>query len=294
MARDGKGMVGLAIELPYRIVDVFTDAPLAGNAVCVVLEPAPEPVMAALAREVNLSETTFVTRTGPLAYDLRIWTPAGELPFAGHPSLGTAWALGAGRWTQRTTGATVEVVATDEGAVMTQPDPVLTEVSPAPAVQALGLVPGPADAAWVAEVGGTRYVLVPTRQRIDRLDPRPGPLRAVAESAKTTGVAAFARLDDETLHARVFIPASTVPEDPGTGSAAGPIGLLARRLWGMAEDLVIHQGHEIGRPCLIEVHAEQGQVRVGGRVVGAAEGRFTLAPPLGLPNRGGPPPPLPT
>ncbi len=276
-----RAVAGLVIELPFRIVDVFTSTPLSGNALCVVFEPAPEPVMAALAREANLSETTFVTRTGPLSYDVSIWTPSGELPFAGHPSLGTAWALGPGRWTQRSPGATVEVLATDDGAVMTQPDPVFAEVSPEPAVLALGLTPGPEDAAWVADVAGTRHLLVATQRPLDRLHPQQDQLVAVTGTAKTTGVAVFAPIDDESLHARVFIPASTVPEDPGTGSAAGAMGLLGRRLWGMAPDLVVHQGREIGRPCRIEVHAEEGRMRVGGAVVASAEGRFTLAPPLG-------------
>lgn len=281
MARDGKSMTGLVIELPFRIVDVFTTTPLTGNALCVVFEPAPEPVMAAVAREVNLSETTFVTCTGPRSYDVSIWTPAGEVPFAGHPSLGTAWALGPGRWNQRSPGATVEVVATEEGAVMTQPDPVMTEVSPASALLALGLPPEADAGAWVADVGGFRHLLVPTDRRIDRLEPQPGALRAAAREADAMGVAVFAPLDDANLHARVFIPSSTVPEDPGTGSAAGAIGLVGRRVWGTAEDLVVHQGGEIGRPCRIEVHAEEGAMQVGGRVVASAEGRFTLAPPLG-------------
>src|SRR5205814_166060 len=81
----------------------------AGNAVCVVLDPCPEPVMGALAREVNLSETTFPTVIGDDEYDVRIFTPTGELPFAGHPSLGTGWVLGPGRWTQTSAGATVVV-----------------------------------------------------------------------------------------------------------------------------------------------------------------------------------------
>lgn len=276
-----RAVPGLVIELPFRIVDVFTDSPLSGNALCVVFEPAPEPVMSALAREINLSETTFVTRTGLLSYDVSIWTPAGELPFAGHPSIGTAWALGPGRWTQRSPGTTVEVVATEDGAVMTQPDPVFTGVAPEPAIEALGLTQGKEDAAWVADVGGTRHLLVPTRQRLDRLHPQQDELLAVATTAQTTTVAVFAPLGDESVNARVFVPASTVPEDPGTGSAAGAIGLLGRRLWGMGADLVVHQGDEIGRPCRMEVHAEEGRVRVGGRVVAAAEGRFTLTPPLG-------------
>ena len=124
-------------RLRYRIVDVFSERPLAGNALCVVLDPCPAPVMQALAREVNLSETAFPTVLAEDAYDVRIFTPQVELPFAGHPSIGTAWVLGPRAWTQTSPGATVTVEADATGAVMSQPDPELTAVDPAPLVDAL-------------------------------------------------------------------------------------------------------------------------------------------------------------
>ncbi|MGH9285178.1 MAG: PhzF family phenazine biosynthesis protein, partial [Acidimicrobiales bacterium] len=123
----------MGLSLRYRIVDVFSDRPLAGNPLCVVLDPCPPVVMAAIAREVNLSETTFPSVTGPGRYDVRIFTPAAELAFAGHPTLGTAWVLGAGRWRQASPGATVTVEADETGAVMGQPDPELAEVDGGPA-----------------------------------------------------------------------------------------------------------------------------------------------------------------
>ncbi|HSH58686.1 MAG TPA: PhzF family phenazine biosynthesis protein, partial [Acidimicrobiales bacterium] len=104
-----------------------------------VLDPCPEPVMAAVAREVNLSETTFPTVLGDAHYEMRIFTPTRELPFAGHPSLGTAWVLGPRRWEQTTQGGTVEVEADVAGATMSQPDPVLSETDPAGLVEALDL-----------------------------------------------------------------------------------------------------------------------------------------------------------
>src|SRR5579885_2388928 len=103
-------------RIRYRIVDVFSDRPLAGNALCVVLDPVPDDVMQAIARETNLSETTFPTVTGSDSYDVRIFTPSVELPFAGHPTLGTAWVLGAGRWQQTSPGAVVTVEADAGGA----------------------------------------------------------------------------------------------------------------------------------------------------------------------------------
>jgi trans-2,3-dihydro-3-hydroxyanthranilate isomerase len=274
-------------RLHYRVVDVFTDRALAGNAVCVVFDPVDDDErMLEIAREVNLSETTFVTRTGDDSYDVRIWTPGGELPFAGHPSLGTAWALGVGRWTQTSPGATVVIETSAAGAMMSQPDPVLTEVYPEDAAAGLGLGVASAPTAVVAEIGGTRHLLVPTDAPIDRLQTDQAALLAAARAVRVTGVGVVRRVDDATLHARVFIPGSSVPEDPGTGSAAGPFALLARRLWNTDEDVVVLQGAEMGRPCRIEVHAELGNLRVGGGVAACAEGHFVLddRSPVGSPT----------
>jgi trans-2,3-dihydro-3-hydroxyanthranilate isomerase len=258
----------------YRIVDVFSDRPLAGNALCVVLDPCPDALQPRLAREVNLSETTFPTVTGPGAYRMRILTPDGELPFAGHPSLGTAWVLGPGRWTQTTTGATVEITADADGARMTQPDPVIESHDTAAPTAALGL-PG-AEAAWRVDIGGTVFVLVATEAPIDRLTPSMLQVATVTTRVDAGGLGVFRRVDDRTLHVRMFLPSLGIPEDPGTGGAAGAVGVLACEHWGTDVDATVRQGDEIGRPCRIEVHAEAGAVTVGGRVVACAEGRFSL------------------
>jgi trans-2,3-dihydro-3-hydroxyanthranilate isomerase len=260
--------------LRYRIVDVFTDKPFAGNGLCVVLDDCPEHLMPLIAREVNLSETTFPTLTGESSYSMRIFTPAGELSFAGHPSVGTAWVLGPGTWTQTTSGATVTVEADSGGAEMSQPDPTLTEVDPEGMAKALSL-PG-LEAAWLSEAGGTNHVLVPTTSPLENLTPDLAAVEALAARAGGMSLCAFRRLDDATLHVRVFVPSAGIAEDPGTGSAAGPIGVLARRLWGANESILIRQGDEIGRPCRIHVRAVEGEIRVGGRVVAAAEGRWMV------------------
>ena len=260
----------------YTVVDVFTDRPFTGNALCVVVDECPPRLMQSVAREANLSETTFVTsvdRDGA-AYAVRIFTPGAELPFAGHPSLGTAWVLGPGSWTQTTSGAVVTIDVDADGAEMGQPDPTLTEVDPTGVADALGL-PG-TEGAWLSVAGGMSHVLVPTDAPIDRLQPDNRALLAATRSLRITGVGVLRRVDDATLHARVFIPGPSLIEDPGTGSAAGPFGLLGRRLWSTDEDVVILQGAEMGRPCRIEVHAETGNLRVGGHVAACAEGRFVL------------------
>src|SRR5207245_1586897 len=86
------------MEVPFRLVDVFTDRPLAGNQLCVVPETPPglkSELMQALAPEIGFSETTFVTEAGGDRYAMRIFTPGMELPFAGHPTVGTAFLLAA-------------------------------------------------------------------------------------------------------------------------------------------------------------------------------------------------------
>ncbi|HEV7887347.1 MAG TPA: PhzF family phenazine biosynthesis protein, partial [Acidimicrobiales bacterium] len=196
------------------------------------------------------------------------------LSFAGHPSLGTAWALGPKRWTQRTSGATVVVEADEHGAVMSQPDPVFTETDPVPAAKALGL--NEHEGAWVARAGGNSHLLVLTDQPIHRLEPNLPAVQRVAELAMTFTVAVVERRHDHTLHVRVFVPGGGIPEDPGTGSAAGPIGLLASEHWGTDVDVTVLQGAEVGRPCVIQVHAERGALTVGGRVAQCAKGHFLL------------------
>ena len=264
----------MALSFEYWIVDVFTDQPLAGNALCVVVDPVPEPVMQAIAREVNLSETTFPVVTGDSDYEMRIFTPTAELPFAGHPSLGTAWVLGAKRWTQRTSGATIEVESDEQGAVMSQPDPVFSQIDPGPAAKALGL--STCDGAWVAKAAGNSHLIVLTDSPIHRLEPNGTAIHSATRMADSFTMAVVERRRDDELHVRVFVPEGGIPEDPGTGAAAGPIGVLACEQWGTPVDVTIRQGLSIGRPCTIQVHAEKGSVRVGGKVALCAKGHFLL------------------
>ncbi len=264
------------LRLRYRLVDVFSDRPLQGNPLCVVLDPCPPQLMQGIAREVNLSETTFPVVTGDDSYEMRIFSPTLELPFAGHPSIGTAWVLGPRKWTQVTSGATVTVDATERGATMTQPRPEFEPVEEQrdAVLAALGLES--ADAICRSTAGGTTHILVATSEPIDGLAPD---LTRVAEASRLCRgltLVPMRVIDDLQLHARVFAPAAGVPEDPGSGSAAGPIALLARQVWGTAERVTISMGAEIGRPS--HLHAEiDGEIRVGGDVTVSAEGEFLLS-----------------
>jgi trans-2,3-dihydro-3-hydroxyanthranilate isomerase len=258
----------------YRIVDVFSDRPLAGNALCVVLDPCPDERMQGVARVTNVSETTFPTVTGDQAYRNRIFTPGAELPFAGHPTLGTAWCLGPGTWEQTTAGAVVTVEVDARGAVMSQPDPILEPADPEGVAVAVGVTG--IDRVHTARAAGNDFLIATTTTDLAAAAPDMTAIAALQRDRALTTVALVRRRDDRNLHVRVFAPASGVPEDPGTGSAAGPIGVLARRELGTDVDVTIHQGDLIGRPCTIEVHAEGGAIRVGGAVTACAEGRFTL------------------
>lgn len=258
----------------YVVVDVFSDEPLAGNALCVVLDPCPEELMQRIARETNLSETTFVTERGDGTYSMRIFTPGVELSFAGHPTLGTAWVMGPGRWLQHTSGADVAVTVTETGAEMTQPDPELIEVDDPDVGLALGL--SRVETAFVARAGGNAHTIVLVDEPIAAMQADTGVALAALDRHGTTTISAVRRVDSETLQVRLLFRATPLAEDPGTGSAAGPIGLVARRHWGLGADLRIRQGDEIGRPSRIRVHAELGDLRVAGGVVRVAEGHFEL------------------
>ncbi|HVM09621.1 MAG TPA: PhzF family phenazine biosynthesis isomerase [Acidimicrobiales bacterium] len=265
-------------ELAYKVLDVFSDRAFAGNGLCVVGGILDDTAtMQAIARAMNLSETVFVRKTGDWSYDARIFTPVDELPLAGHPSVGAAWSMGPGAWSQRTSGAVVTVEATATGAVMVQPDPIVTEVYPEDAARAMSIPVEHARKAFVADLAGTRHLVVPTDHPLDRVRFDNVAGAAAARAVRATGLAAMRRLDDTTIHVRLAVPTETASfEDPGTGSAAGPIGLLARRLWGMGPDLIVRQGAEIGRPSVMVVHAEEGNLRVGGAVHAFASGVLTF------------------
>lgn len=209
--------------------------------------------MQKIAREVTLSETTFPTRTGDDSYEMRIFSPTVELPFAGHPSIGTAWLLGPRRWTQVTSGATVIVEADEHGAMMTQPRPEFEplEGEREAILAALGL--RRAEEVCRSSAGGTTHVLVATTEPLDALAPDLTLVAEVSRRCRAHTLVPMRADDRANLYARVFGPAAGVPEDPGSGSAAGPIALFARQLWRTDERVVVGMGAEIGRPSRIEV-----------------------------------------
>jgi trans-2,3-dihydro-3-hydroxyanthranilate isomerase len=296
--------------LSYDVVDVFTDRAFAGNPLAVVhaADELEDAQMLAIAREFNLSETTFpgaVDADGK-GYEVRIFTPGGEIPFAGHPTLGTAWVLRQqGRLTdgtvvQRCGAGDIEVGLPEDPGGMVRLRAAPRELSdPLDAAQvaaAVGL--SAADVAGDAYVAGCGLSWVHLRVRpaaLARCRPAPAIEAVLGEQKETrdpvAGVNVYA-LDDApaesrtelAVRSRVFCPDVGVAEDPATGSAAVGLGLalVASGVLPRGGGYTIRQGVEMGRPSVLyaAVDTEDGRTvacEVGGGVVSAAAG--TLATP---------------
>jgi trans-2,3-dihydro-3-hydroxyanthranilate isomerase len=290
----------------YRFVhvDVFTRQLFGGNQLAVFTEANGLSVseMQAIAREMNLSESTFVLPPQDLRADarVRVFTPARELPFAGHPVVGTGYVLGLERGKREVAlqlevgTLTVNIERGDGrvgGARMEQPLPRFRPMEADRSVLAslVGLAADDLATEWPAEYGsaGVEFLYLPLRS-LDALR------RAVADAEAMRRF--FAESDHASVylftvetespeaaaHTRMFTLAlgGRVWEDPATGSAAGPLGgYLVRH--GLCEPgaLLIEQGQELQRPSQIEVEVEarNGEisgVRVGGGVIRVAEGEL--------------------
>jgi trans-2,3-dihydro-3-hydroxyanthranilate isomerase len=281
--------------------DVFTDRRFSGNQLAVVpeAEGLSATQMQAIAAEFNYSETTFVLPPDDPAHlaRLRIFTPATELPFAGHPTIGTALALvRLGRAPERgeillEEGAgSVRVRLTPGSAELTTPSPPEHGPAlPAPALQALlGLGEGEVlsrDGLPCVASAGLPFLLVELASREALAKAQ---LVGDLPDAGGKGIFLFTRQGTDAgfdLHARMFVPGLGVAEDPATGSAAAALaGFLAGRP-GLAEGWhgwSIAQGIEMGRPSRIEARALRqdgrvAEIRVGGQAVPVAEGMIEVS-----------------
>lgn len=284
------------MDIPFRLVDVFCERPLEGNQLCVVPEPIgiDDVMMQAIANEIGFSETTFVTDYGGDRYSMRIFTPGQELPFAGHPTLGTAFVMVTeGRVTSPLTQVVrageipVEVDVPAGSGRMRQLPPVFgPEFEDRELVAAAaGLTVGDLrpDLPIQTVSTGLPPLIVPVRN-LETLRGATRNGKLVGEAVRRAGgeeLYLFAVTDDGVT-ARMFDWELGVGEDPATGSAAGPLGayLAHHGLAGMPGTVRIRQGEQVGRPSLIEVEVRpegaSWRVWVGGRVRIVGEGRFRL------------------
>jgi trans-2,3-dihydro-3-hydroxyanthranilate isomerase len=274
----------------YRFVfaDVFTDSPLEGNQLAVFTDARelPEDVLQPLAKEIGFSETVYVYPAGDGAHArIRIFTPSAELPFAGHPVLGTAFVLAAplqlGEIRLETGAGVVPVVLEREGARivfgwMRQPVP---EWEPFPQADELLRFLGVQSSLPVElyHLGpGHAYVALGNREEVAQLRPDFGALAELTDIC----VNCFAGSGTK-WKTRMFAPGSGVAEDPATGSAAGPLAIHLARHGRIAfgDEIEISQGKEIGRPSTLfaRVFGEGDRidrVEVGGSAVVVARGEY--------------------
>lgn len=290
--------------LPFLQVDVFTDRPFLGNPVAVVLDAdgLDTDAMQRIARWTNLSETTFVLRPdGPDAdYRLRIFTPGRELPFAGHPTIGTASALIAsgrmrpreGRLVQQCAAGPVTLwVDADGGHIAFEAPPARIAPTGEPDAKALAIALGlPGDAAvrfeaidvgpvWLTAAlrdAGTVAGLRPDFAAVDALSRRLG----------ATGITVHGRHPDgtrgprgEPLHVAVrsFAPAVGAPEDPVCGSGNACVAVQRRAEDAGVADYVASQGEALGRAGRIRVAYRGDGIRVGGASVVCVQGTLRVA-----------------
>lgn len=265
------------------IVDVFAEARYQGNQLAVVRDAAglaPE-AMQDIALEMNFSETTFVTsRAGDGRADVRIFTPGEELPFAGHPTLGTAWVLTGGRGSIALALAAGDVpVRFDDGIGWLTPPPaeLRDAVPPADAARLIGLGPDDLDAGHDPQIVacGPVFPIIGVRD-LDALKR----IRVERHVQQSLGIPGFPFVfcrggysADADFAARLqFFDGTGMREDPATGSANAAFAAYLRER-GARGARIVEQGFEIRRPS--RIHLDIGDtLGVGGRVQPVAEGRL--------------------
>jgi trans-2,3-dihydro-3-hydroxyanthranilate isomerase len=276
----------------YVVADVFTDTPLQGNQVAVFTDARgiPEDKLQPIAREMNFSETVFVYKPeGDGHARIRIFTPKAELPFAGHPTLGTAFIL--------STPLSLEEIKLETGAGVI---PVRLEredgrivfgrmVQPVPTVELYDggervlAILGVARSELPVEVydNGVRHVYIALGSEDEVAALRPDMAR-LADETDAVGFNCFAG-EGKRWKTRMFAPASGVAEDPATGSAAGPLALHLARHGRIAfgDEIEISQGVEVGRPSKLYARVEGSadeveRVEVGGSAVTVARGELSV------------------
>ncbi|MDX6471910.1 MAG: trans-2,3-dihydro-3-hydroxyanthranilate isomerase [Gaiellaceae bacterium] len=275
----------------YVIVDVFTDTALQGNQLAVFTDARgiPEDTLQRLAKELNVSETTFVYPPKADGHvSMRIFTPAAELPFAGHPTLGTAFVLAGPlqllEIRLETGRGTVAVNVEREGARivfgrMAQPLPTIASFE---RTDELLAALGGVEPVLPVELydNGVPHVLVAlgSREEVAALEPDQQRLAALG----TYGINCFAG-DGLTWKTRMFGPMLGMAEDPATGSAAGPLALHLARHGRIAfgDEIEISQGAEIGRPSTLYARVDGtadavDRIEVGGSAVIVARGEFSI------------------
>ncbi len=296
----------------FYIVDVFTQGKYTGNQLAVFLDGGrfSSGQMQTLARETHFSETTFImdahaSYSDPARYSVRIFTPASEIPFAGHPTLGTAFVIA--QTLLETPAPRIELamgagiipvdITYDQGRpdwlTMTQNQPIFGETMDHGAMaECLGVPVTALDSGFPVQIvsTGLPFALVAMRslRDVQKCSVRTDVLRRLMDHFPDLNILVFTTetvLPQHDLHARVFVPELGVSEDPATGSAAGCLCAFLLR-YGMPNEtaprsafsLKLEQGYQIMRPSLLSITGSRNRdhydIRVGGRVEWVARGEL--------------------
>ena len=301
-------------EYHFIQADVFTDRPFTGNPLAIFpeAEGLSSEEMQAIAKEMNLSESTFVLPATDLKaqFRLRIFTPESELPLAGHPVVGTCFILaergiipleeGTNRIHQECGAGVlpVDIVVKNgkvDQVIMTQSPPRFFDEYRERALlaDAVGLSEDqllPDDLPAQAVSTAVPQLMVPARslRHLDKIELDLVAMRKVLAATRTDSYMIFTREcahDESTAHARMFAPTLGVVEDPATGSASGALGAYLVH-HGLVEakptaHILVEQGYEMGRPSSIHVEVDADdsgpvEVRVGGKAVEVADGKLSF------------------
>jgi trans-2,3-dihydro-3-hydroxyanthranilate isomerase len=280
------------MRLPYRIVNVFTAGgdPLSGNPLCVFEDgrELDDAHMQALARQLNLSETTFVLPSERATARVRIFTPSYEMPFAGHPTLGTAFVVGRARHldalTFELTAGIVPVTLDGNRATLRAAKPPTATPPNATREQVAAMLGLPTDAIagdplWVDT--GSRQLVIPlsSAEHVRAATPNPELLYKYGKRDDHESMAYVVAREGEHLLVRFFFTQrGSVIEDPATGSACANLGgyyALTGRALPLRE--VLHQGELIARPSHLGLHVDADRnIFVTGEVIDLGGGAFEL------------------
>lgn len=268
--------------LRFKQVDVFTDRPFYGNPVAVVIGPEglDDAAMQRIACWTNLSETTFLLPSSKADYRLRIFTPREELPFAGHPTIGSAHAalesgfVGRKKTLTQECGAGILDLSVEDGEIFVRgPQARVADVRrKLPfAAKLLRIDVGPV---WiVGEMSDSA--------RLASLQPDMAALTEFTLDHEATGVTVFAASGEaeSAIHVRSFAPAHGVPEDPVCGSGNLSVAAYLRQtnqLERFGTRYVARQGMQMGRDGRVQVRIDEDGIRIGGRAVTCVEGTLRL------------------
>ena len=269
----------------FKQIDVFTARPFLGNPVAVVLDSngLDTPDMQRIARWTNLSETTFLLPSTRADYRVRIFTPAYELPFAGHPTIGSAYAAlsagivqpRAGKLTQECGAGVLELRVEGTKIYVRSPKPKITEVQNVASSFGIPLAP-PARLIKV-DVGPVWLVgEVSDAKALAALKPDMTALAEWTTSIAATGITVFAPSGeaDCAVHVRSFAPGGGVPEDPVCGSGNISVAAYLRHFERAQPAYVARQGMQLGRDGRVSMRVDAADIWLGGEAVACVDGKL--------------------